>query len=57
MVPAINDGYVVSSTTIYGAGQVVYACNPGYSPPQGTDLSISCQSNSLWETPPSCTGK
>ena len=54
-VPAINNGYVVSSTTIYGAGQVVYACNPGYSPPQGTDLSITCQSNSLWETPPSCT--
>ncbi|XP_076110499.1 uncharacterized protein LOC143079160 isoform X5 [Mytilus galloprovincialis] len=54
-VPAIENGYVQSSTGLFGGNQAVYVCNPGFTPPTGTSLTINCQGNSLWEAPPTCT--
>nr|XP_022325864.1 uncharacterized protein LOC111125916 isoform X1 [Crassostrea virginica] len=51
-VPMVSHGYLVNSTGVYGGDRVTYRCKNGYSTPQA--LVVRCQSNGVWESPPSC---
>ena len=54
-VPMLSHGYLVNSTGVYGGDKVTYRCKNGYSTPQA--LVVRCQSNGVWESPPSCQGQ
>ncbi|XP_062603015.1 uncharacterized protein LOC134264744 [Saccostrea cucullata] len=50
--PVVDNGYIVNSTGVFGGDRVMYHCKTGYS--TINSLNTMCQSNGVWETPPTC---
>ncbi|KAH3893700.1 hypothetical protein DPMN_017850, partial [Dreissena polymorpha] len=51
--PLISNGYIVSSTGIYGGDKTTYKCKNGYL--MNGAAVITCQENNVWQTQPQCT--